>query len=66
MELIFEDMASLYECFISEKNWLAEWPSFVPVDPNGSVELEPMTTKCQIGGKDDNQEIKVTKNLQQV
>ena len=52
--------------FHSDKNWLAEGLSFIPVDPTGALVLEPMTTKCQIGGKDDNQEIKVTQNLQQV
>ena len=59
-------MIILQVSLVSENNWLAEGLSFIPVDPTGSLELEPMTTKCQISGMGDNQEIKVTQNPQQV
>ena len=55
--MLYDHFASVNKCFISDKNWLAEGVSFIPVDPTGALELEPMTTKCQIGGKGYNQEI---------
>ena len=59
-------LESLHYCIIFQKNWLAEWLSFIPVDPTRSLELEPMTTKCLLGGKGDKQERKVTQNPDKV